>query len=172
MTNLNSVTSLLPSYMFPFNRTATNVNTANSASSVQQPADVLGLSPAAQFLNQLQQLQTQNPPEFQAVLSQITGQLQQAASTASSNGNTAQANQLTQLASTFQSAASSGALPTAQQLQQAGLTVDHRHGGYSFSGSPQSKPYNPFQAANSVESQTQTLASSIFGSVIQRNALV
>ncbi len=137
MTNLNSVTSLLPSYLFPYNSTATNGNTANSASSVQQLADVLGLSPTAQFLNQLQQLQTQNPQEFQAVLSQITGQLQQAASTASSNGKTAQANQLTQLASTFQSAASGGALPTAQQLQQAGLTGDHQYGGYRFSGSSQ-----------------------------------
>src|SRR5579863_7759067 len=127
--NVNSVTSLVPSYLLPFNSTAKTANNANSASSVQQQADVLGLSPAAQFLNQLQQLQTQSPQQFQAVISQVTGQLQQAGTTASNDGDTAQASQLTTLAKSFQSAASGGPLPTAQQLQQACLTGHHLHGG-------------------------------------------
>jgi hypothetical protein len=164
--NVHSLTSLLPSYLQPYNSTATSANAANSASSVQQQADVLGLSPTAQFLNQLQQIQTQNPQKFQAILAQITGQLQTAAATASNNGNTAQANQLTQLAGTFQGASSGGPLPTAQQLQQAGLTGGHHHGGgHHFSGSSQSSPYNPFTAADAADPQNQTLAANIFGSI-------
>jgi len=163
--NVNSVTSLLPGYLLPFS-SAANVTSASSASSVQQQADVLGISPQAQFLNRLQQLQTQSPQEFQAILTQITGQLDAAAGAASQKGNTAQANQLTQLANTFQGAASGGPLPTAQQLQHAGLTGHHHHGGgHHFSGSSQSNPYNPFQAADPSDPQNQSLAASIFGSI-------
>jgi hypothetical protein len=170
--NIQSVTSLPPSYLLPFSSTAKTAQNTNSASSVQQPADVLGLSPVAQFLNQLQQLQTQNPQKFQAIISQITGQLQQAASTASNNGNTTQAKQLTELANSFQSAASGGALPTAQQLQQAGLTGPHHHHGGGHHGSEsaqssfQSNAVNAFQASSASE-QNQSLAASIFGTITQ-----
>jgi hypothetical protein len=166
--NVNAIASLFPNYLQPSNSTVTAKN-ANSASSVQQPADVLGLSPAAQFLNQLQQLQTQSPQQFQAIISQITGQLQQAASTRSSKGNTTQANQLTQLANSFQSAAHGGDLPTAQQLQQAGLTGSHHHhgGGYRGPGpgSVQSKAIDAFQASSASDYQNQSLAASLFGSI-------
>ena len=76
--NVNSVTSLLPSYL-PFNSTANTVN-ANSASSVQQQADVLSLPTADQFLNELQQVQS--PQQFQAMISQATGQPIEAGATA------------------------------------------------------------------------------------------
>jgi hypothetical protein len=162
--NVNPIASLFPSYFSSTNSTSNNSNPI-SASSVQQPADMPGISPAAQFLTQLQQLQTQSPQQFQAVLSQITGQLQQAASTAGNNGNTTQANQLTQLASSFQSAAQGGALPTAQQLQQAGLAGHHHHhGGGHRSGSSQANAVNAFQVANS-DTQNQSLAASLFGSI-------
>jgi hypothetical protein len=62
--NVNSVNSLFPS-----------LNNTNPASSVQQQADTLGLSPADQFLAQLQQVQI--PQQYQAMISQITGQPQQ-----------------------------------------------------------------------------------------------
>lgn len=162
--NVNSVNSLLPSYLLPLNGTATDATNANSASSVQQQADVLSLSPASQFLTQLQQLQTQNPQEFQAMLTEITGQLEQAAGTASANGNTAQANQLTALANTFQNASTGEPLPTAQQLQQAGLTGQHHHGGHHSSGSSSSSTYNAFLAANA-STQNESLAASVFGSI-------
>jgi hypothetical protein len=162
--SVNSITSPLPNYLLPFNSTANNVGNANSASSAQQ-ADVLGLSPEAQFLNQLQQVQTQSPQQFQAILSQITGQLQQTATTASNNGNTTQADQLTQLANSFQSAANGGTLPTAQQLQQAGLTGHHHHEGGHHHGSAQSSAVNAFQSAAASDTQNQSLAASIFGTL-------
>ena len=96
--NVNSVTSLLPSYL-PFNSTA-NPATANSASSVQQQADVLSLPTADQFLSELQQVQS--PQQFQAMISQATGQPLEAGTTASTNG------------------ASSGTPPTAKHCQGRG----------------------------------------------------
>jgi len=59
--NVNSVNSLFPS-----------LNNTNPASSVQQQADTPGLSTADQFLAQLQQVQI--PQQFQAMISQITGE--------------------------------------------------------------------------------------------------
>jgi len=79
--NVNSLTSLLPSYL-PFNSTANTAN-ANSASSVQQQADVLSLPTADQFLAELQQVQS--PQQFQAMISQATGHPLQS-NTAASNG--------------------------------------------------------------------------------------
>jgi hypothetical protein len=49
---------------------------ARSASSVQQQADVLSLPSTDQFLSQLQQVQS--PQQFQAMISQMTGQPQPA----------------------------------------------------------------------------------------------
>jgi len=112
------------------------------------------------FLNELQQLQQQNPTQFKQVLSEVTSQLQQAASQASASGNTTQANNLTNLATTFQNAESGGPLPTAQQLQQAGL-VGHHHHHHGHHGG-QSSLMNLFQTSSDTDSQT--LASSIFGS--------
>ena len=140
--------------------------TGGGVSGVSQSSATI--SGPGQLLSDLQQLQTQNPQQFQQVISQITAQLQQAATTASNNGNTAQANQLTQLAKSFQNAASGGQLPTAAQLQQAGLSGQHHHhhgGGHHGSSSTQSTALNAFQTqASATDSQSQDLISSIFGS--------
>jgi hypothetical protein len=153
--NVNAISSFAPSYLLPLHRTSAGASSSNSASSIQQPADVLGVSPAARFLSQLQQLQTQSPVQFQAILSQLTNQLQQAASSAASGGNTAQANQLTQLAHSFQSAASGGALPSIQQLQQAGLAGQSHHAAGRYG------------AYSSVaETQNQSLAATLFNSLL------
>jgi hypothetical protein len=74
---------------------------------------------------------------------------------------------LKQLETSFQGAAKGGPIPTAQQLQQAGLSVGHHHhgGGHYDSSSSQSSAVNAFQAANTANSQNQTLAASIFSSL-------
>jgi hypothetical protein len=159
--NVNSVVSLAPSYWLPFN-SAANAGILGTASSIQSQADVSTLSPAGQFLNQLQQFKTQSPQEYQAILTKITGQLQQAASTASATGNTAQASKLTELANSFQNAASGGALPGVQQLQQAGISgFEHRHA---------TRPANAVSLVQTAtnaysQNQNQSLAASIFGSI-------
>jgi hypothetical protein len=117
------------------------------------------LSPAAQMLNQLQQMQKQNPAQFQQFTAQIAAKLQSAAANAQSSGNTAQATQLNQLATQFQNASQTGQVPSAQSLQQAGLG-GHHHGGHHHSGGStpaqnQTDPLAPYQpqfgAANSTD---------------------
>ncbi|MGB6946448.1 MAG: hypothetical protein WBE37_28890 [Bryobacteraceae bacterium] len=141
--NSNSVTSLLPSYLLPFNSTA-NTASANSASSVQQQADVLSLPPSDQFLAQLQQVQT--PQQFQAMISQMTGQPPQADTTASNSA-----------ATSATTGAASGATPPAGH--------HCRGGGHHASSSSQSSDQNPFLAASTPSTQNQSLIASIFGSV-------
>jgi hypothetical protein len=63
--NINSLTSPLPGF------------DAYAASSVQQQADTPGVSPANNFLAQLQQVQS--PQQFQAMISQLSGQPDQPA---------------------------------------------------------------------------------------------
>lgn len=96
-------------------------------------ADQNQLSPLAQLLSTLQQLQETNPTEYQQLTGQIATNLQTAASTAQSDGNTAEANQLNQLATDFSSASQSGQLPNIQDLAQAiqggGHHHHHHHGG-------------------------------------------
>ena len=107
---------------------------ATTSTSTTQPSDASGISPAARFLNELSQLQQQNPDQFNQALNQIVDRLKQAAQGVSNNGNSQRADQLNQLATQFQNALNGGQLPTAQQLQQAGLTGQHHHGGHHHSG--------------------------------------
>src|SRR5580658_7243447 len=72
------------------------LNSVN-ASAVSQNSDQSGLSPFAQLMNTLQQLQQSNPTEYQQVTQQIATNLQSAAQTAQSDGNTTEASQLTEL---------------------------------------------------------------------------
>jgi hypothetical protein len=107
---------------------ANQTNTASSAvdsSSVQSP-DNSRLSPFAQLLNTLQQLQQTDPAKYQQVTGQIATNLQSAAKTAQTDGNTASANQLNQLATDFTNASKNGQLPNVQDLAQA-VGGYHRH---------------------------------------------
>ena len=80
--------------------------------------DTSAISPAAVVLNQLSQLQQQNPNQFSQVLTQITDRLNQVAQNASNSGDSQKAAQVSQLATSFENAASSGQLPTVQQLNK------------------------------------------------------
>jgi hypothetical protein len=162
--NINNVSTLFPTFLPPAN-TASSTASANTntstASSVQ--SDSSTLSPATSFLNGLQQLEQQNPTQFQQVLSQITNQLEQGATAATNSGNTTEATALNNLATAFQNAQNGGALPTAQELQQAGLTGNGHHHHHHGGGGGQSSLTSLLQSSNTNDSQT--LASSIFGSI-------
>ena len=77
------------------------------------------LSPFAQLLSTLQQLDQSNPGQYQQVTKQIATNLQTAAATATKSGNSAGATQLTTLAKDFSSASQSGQLPNVQDLAAA-----------------------------------------------------
>jgi len=83
-----------------------------------QQADSGQLSPFAQLLSTLQQLQQSNPTEYQQVTQQIATNLNSAAQTATTDGNTSAATQLTQLANDFTTASQTGQLPNISDLAQ------------------------------------------------------
>jgi len=92
---------------------------ATSTTGTASASDSTKLSPLAQLMSSLQQLQQSNPAEYQQVTKQISTNLQNAAQTAQSDGNTAAANQLNTLANDFTTASQTGQLPNIQDLAQA-----------------------------------------------------
>ena len=149
--NLNSVSNIATSYtqsvlsalQLP-NSTSGATSSQIDASSLMLPQDSSAqLSPFAQMLSALQQLQQSNPTEYQQVTAQISTNLQNAAQTATADGNTSQATELNQLATDFSNASQNNTLPNIQDLAQAmqGSQGHHHHhhgGGASVAGSSDS----------------------------------
>jgi len=122
--------SILGSVLQNAGLTTNNANNTlsgiGSLSAVQQP-DNGQLSPFAQLMSTLQQLQQSNPTQYQQVTQQIATNLQSAAQTAQSDGNTTAAAQLNQLATDFTNASQTGQLPNIQDLAQAVGGHHHHH---------------------------------------------
>lgn len=134
------------------NNTNNSLSGIGSLSAVQQP-DSGQLSPFAQLMSTLQQLQQSNPSEYQTVTKQIAANLTAAAQTATSEGNTTAAAQLTQLANDFNTASTSGQLPNVQDLAQAvGGGHHHHHHAHAVS--------NDSDASSSANASTAGSASS------------
>jgi hypothetical protein len=162
--NINPVSMLFPSILQPNNNTASSNLTASPSSVSAQP-DASDVSVTGRFLSKLQQLQQQNPNQFNQVISQITSQLQQAAQDATNSGNTTKANQLNTLANQFQSAANGGQLPAMQQLQQAAVG-GHHHGGHHHGGGHRADPLSAFLTP-STSQDSQNLVTSLLGATSQ-----
>jgi hypothetical protein len=125
-------------------------NTSGAASS--QQSDSSRLSPFAQLASTLQQLQQSNPTEYKQVTAQIATNLQSAAQTAQSEGNSGAATQLTQLATDFTNASQTGQLPNLQDLAQAvsgGSGGRHHHHHRAESSSNDSSSAGSGAAASS-----------------------
>jgi hypothetical protein len=123
--NLQSAVAPTLQTTAPTTNITNNGLTAINASAVLPP-DSSRVSPLAKLLSELQQLQQSDPAKFQEVTQQIATNLQNAAQTAQSQGNTAAANQLSQLATVFSNASTSGQLPSSRDLAQA-LGGHHHH---------------------------------------------
>ena len=134
---MGSISQLSNSYLQSILRTAlqntgltgnTSGTSVTSAGNALQ-ADSNQLSPFAQLMSTLQQLQQSNPAKYKQVTQQISTNLQAAAQTATTDGNSTAANQLSQLATDFSNASTSGQLPNIQDLAQAmgGGGGHHRH---------------------------------------------
>jgi len=126
----NSINSLSSSYLQSIldNALQTNGVTTNQSNnpfstnaygSLTNQQDNGQLSPFAELASTLQQLQQSNPTKYQQVTQTIATNLTSAAQTATTDGNTNAAAQLTQLASDFTSASQTGQLPNLQDLAQA-----------------------------------------------------
>ena len=110
--NISAVSSLLPSWaQSPTNTTGSAASSGglSLAALAAQPAATAQISPVAQFMSMLQQIQQQNPDQAQ------------------SHGNTAGVAQLNQLAADFQNSAKTGQLPPIQDLQATGMGTHNRH---------------------------------------------
>ncbi|SPE39358.1 hypothetical protein SBA3_3190003 [Candidatus Sulfopaludibacter sp. SbA3] len=145
-----------------------NQNTGNSLSSVNTssltlPPDNSQLSPFAQMMSTLQQLQQSDPTKYGQVTQQIATNLQTAAQNAQSAGNTTAANQLNQLSTDFSNASKTGQLPSIQDLAQAIGGGHHHHHHHAHVDADSSSSANGTSStgptSNSILSAFQTGAS-------------
>lgn len=186
-TNSTYLQSLLASALSSTNSTSGST----SATSLGNTQDTNQLSPFAQLLSTLQQLQQSNPTEYQQITQQIATNLQSASTTATADGDTAAAAQLTQLATDFTNASQSGQLPNVQDLSQAISAGHHHHhhhaqsaqnssstdstsgaGSSSTASSTTSTSTSETSTANSIADLfSQFLANSVAGSFSQSNSL-
>jgi hypothetical protein len=145
------VQSILGSALQSAGLTTSNTPTSSIGAST---TDNQQLSPFAQVLSALQQLQQSNPTQYAQVTGQIATNLQNAAQTAQSQGNTTAATALNQLATDFTNASKSGQIPNVQDLAQAiGGHHHHHHAAGSDSDSSSSS-----SAATSSASPTNPLS--------------
>jgi hypothetical protein len=145
-----------------------NKSLASAGTTATQTQDNNNLSPFAQVMSELQQLQQSNPTQYQQVTQQIATNLTAAAQTATTAGNTTAASQLTQLATDFTNASTSGQLPNISDLAKAvsGQHHHHHHGGHFFpvsdatpiGASPSTSSTNTSQTMSQLLSTLQSTA--------------
>jgi hypothetical protein len=135
-----------------------NSSSTTGASSLALPADNQQLSPFAQIVSQLQQLQQSDPTKYQQVTQQIATNLQSAAQTALADGNTTAANQLSQLSTDFSNASTSGQLPNILDLAQATTGHYHHGGGHHHAHAASSDPDSSSTDPTTVSPLSQTLS--------------
>ena len=141
--------------------TKTAGNSVSGTSSVTQQPDNGQLSPFAQLMSTLQQLQQSDPTKYQQVTQQIATNLQSAAQTAQTDGNTAAANQLNQLATDFNNASTSGQLPNVQDLAQAVGGGHHHHHHHFHATSSDSDSSSNTSSSSSSAATSSTNANSL-----------
>jgi hypothetical protein len=132
------------------NTTGNSESTASLASAALQP-DNSQLSPLADIMSTLQQLQQSNPSHYQQITQQISANLLTAAQKAQTDGNTTAATQLNQLSTDFSSAYKSGQLPSILDLAQA-IGGGHHH--HHFHAGSSGSDNNPTSSSSSSANQT------------------
>ena len=152
---LQSILSRLQNAGLTTNETSNSPGSVVASTSTQQ-SDSTQLSPLAQILTTLQQLQQSNPTEYKQVTAQIATNLTSAAATAQADGNTTAATQLNQLATDFTNASQSGQLPNIQDLAQAvgGHHHHHHHAQAAASDSDTSSSSSSDATSSSASSTT------------------
>jgi hypothetical protein len=135
--NLSSINNYFTNHTASVLSKGLSTSASKNASGVGGGSDSGQLSPFAQLLSTLQQLEQSNPTQYQQVTQQIATNLQTAAAADSKNGNSAQAAQLTTLSKDFTTASQNGQLPNAQDLASAigGAGQRHFHGQASSGAS-------------------------------------
>ncbi|MGO9096407.1 MAG: hypothetical protein ACLQGV_14450 [Bryobacteraceae bacterium] len=153
-----------------------NNSLASVGTTAVQTQDNNQLSPFAQVMSELQQLQQSNPTQYAQVTQQIATNLTAAAQTATTAGNTTAASQLTQLATDFTAASTSGQLPSISDLAQAlsGHHHHHHHGGQSQPAADSTSGATASSSSTSSTTTSQTLSqllAAFEGTATQNSAL-
>lgn len=141
-----------------------NTNSNATSSTGPSQSDSGQLSPFAQLLNTLQQLQQSNPAQYQQVTQQISANLQSASQTAQANGNTNAANELSTLSNDFKTASQDGQLPNVQDLAEA-MGAHHHHLGQAASSGQSGSAQTGSSQTNSSSSEASQLIAQLFGSL-------
>jgi hypothetical protein len=167
---LQSILSRLQNAGLTTNETSNSPGSVAAPTSTQQ-SDSTQLSPLAQILTTLQQLQQSNPAEYKQVTAQIATNLTSAAATAQAEGNTTAATQLNQLATDFTNASESGQLPNIQDLAQGvgGHHHHHHHAQAAASDSDTSSSSSSDATSTSASSTTASQLTSELLSAMQAN---
>jgi len=140
--------------------TSNNTGSSTSINASSLTPDNSQFSPVANLMNTLQQLQQNDPSKYQQVTAQIATNLQNAAQTAQTQGNTAAAGELSQLSSAFSQASQSGQLPGAQSLTQALGGHHHHHGHHHAESSSDATSSSSSTPSSSSTSSTSSSSSS------------
>lgn len=158
LTNNSYLEQILNSALQTYGASANTSNSNNAVSLAGQNSDASQLSPFAQILSTLQELQQSNPTEYATLTQQIATNLQIAAQTDTADGNTSGASELTQLANDFTTASTSGQLPIISDLAQA------------IGGGAQGPPPPPpaTDSSSSDSSSTSSMSSSSASSIFQQ----
>jgi len=153
-----------------------NGRTPTAGASPAGQSDSIQISPLGQLISTLQQLQMTDPAKYAQVTQQIATNLQAAAQTAQTQGNSSEAKQLTALAADFNSASKGGKVSTlVQDLTPAAGLGHHRHGSgvASTAGSGTDSTSTADTASNQLlslletnETQTTESANSIAAATI------
>lgn len=153
------IQSLTNAAMSALNSYAGTASTAGVSSTAIPQDGSPQLSPFAQLLSTLQQLQQSNPSQYQTVTQQIATNLQTASQTAQANGNSAQAQQLSTLSTDFQNASTNNQLPNVADLAEA-MGSGHHHHHHGGSGGVSSSSTSGSGSSSSGSSSGSTSSSS------------
>jgi hypothetical protein len=169
MSSINNITSgylqsILTSALQNTAGTPNNSTTGINTPSITQQSDNSNMLPLAQLMSTLQQLQQSDPSKYQQVTEQIATNLQSAAQTAQSQGNTTAANQLNQLSQDFTNASQSGQLPNVSDLAKA---AGHHHHHHSHGASSDADTSSTIDSSTS--STTSSTTSSPLGQLSSTN---
>jgi hypothetical protein len=153
---MSAIGSLSGNYLQLIFNTLQSAGVTSGVAGNNSTSDSSQLSPLAQLLNTLQQLQQSDPAKYRQVTQQIATNLQGAAQSSQSAGNTAAADQLNQLATDFSNASKTGQLPNIQDLAQAVGGGHHHHHHHAASSSSASEDTSTSSSASSSNSATGT----------------
>jgi hypothetical protein len=148
MGSISSANSYLQPLITLQNTGLTNTSSVRVAeSSLGLKTDSPEISPLAQMMTTLQRLQQTDLAKYKEVTGQIATNLQKAAQSAQSDGNTTAAAALNQLASDFQDASQTGQMPNLKNLATAHTGHHGHHHAHGGASQPQDQLLAAFQAA-------------------------